>query len=195
MCQLDRLIARGNYDRRERPLYGDEAVTVNISVYVLNMPRVSFTGHSGALTLEMYFRQSWIDPRLGFSEPKPSRFSNIKGGREVLEAIWVPDTFFVNELSSESRYIAVWVEDGLVKWSQRVSLTVTQLSTGQGFSAFPFDTQQFSLEAESYAYTASDVRYSWKDEDSFNINPEISFYDFQLLGDKEETVEVKQGKL
>ena len=159
------------------------------------MPEVSFTGHSGALTLEMYFRQSWTDPRLEFSEPKPSRFSKITGGRDLLEEIWVPDTFFVNELGSESRNIAVWIQDGEVKWSQRVRVTCSQLSTGRDFSAFPFDTQQFTLEAESFGYSAADLRYRWEDEDSFILSPDIDFYDFKLLGDKEETVEVEQNSL
>ena len=163
---------------------------VNVSAYVLNMPEVSFTGHSGSLTLDMYFRQSWEDPRLGFSDPKPSRFTKITGGQEVLEDIWVPDTFFVNELRSESLVTAVWIEDGRVTWSQRVRVTCTQLSLGQDFADFPFDTQQFSIEAESFGYSAADLRYGWEEENSFILSPDITFYDFQILGDKEETVEV-----
>ena len=156
------------------------------------MPEVSFKGHSGALTLEMYFRQIWTDPRLEFSEPKPSRFTKITGGREVLEAIWVPDTFFVNELASESMDMAVWIQDGRITWSQRVRVTCSQLTTGQDFTTFPWDTQLFTLEAESFGYSAADLTYSWEDEDSFLLSPDINFYDFKLLGDKEETVEVEQ---
>ena len=102
----------------------------------------------------------------------------------------MPDTFFVNELRSESLDTAVWIQDGRVKWSQRLRVTCTQLSAGQDFSVFPFDTQQFSLEIESYGYSAADLRYAWETEDSFILSPEITFYDFQLLGDKEETIEV-----
>ena len=191
-CLIDRILTRANYDRRERPEYGAEAVRVNISAYVLNMPEVSFTKHRGALTLDMYFRQTWMDPRLRFpQDSKPSRFTKIKGGRELLEEIWVPDTFFVNELRSESLDTAVWIQDGRVKWSQRVRVTCTQLSAGQDFAAFPFDTQQFSLEIESFGYSAADLRYAWETEDSFILSPEITFYDFQLLGDKEEAIEVE----
>ena len=47
------------------------------------------------MTLDMYFRQFWTDPRLAF-QPKPGLEKLILGS-EFINSIWVPDTFIVNE--------------------------------------------------------------------------------------------------
>jgi len=44
-------------------------------------------------TITMYFRQSWNDPRLAFQQSAPIR-------RFDWDQIWVPDTFFRNEMCS-----------------------------------------------------------------------------------------------
>ena len=47
------------------------------------------------MTIDMYFRQFWTDPRLAF-QPKPGLEKLILGS-EFIISIWVPDTFIVNE--------------------------------------------------------------------------------------------------
>jgi len=48
-------------------------------------------------TVTMYLRQSWNDPRLAFQHigPQPTRIRTY-----LWDKIWVPDTFFRNDLHS-----------------------------------------------------------------------------------------------
>ena len=52
------------YDRRVRPNYGGIPVTVGITLYVLSIGELSEKFMD--FTFDMYFRQFWMDPRLGF---------------------------------------------------------------------------------------------------------------------------------
>ena len=53
----------------------------------------------------------------------------IVGGQEIVERIWVPDTYVYNEHSSESKetYLSI-TSEGEVIWSQRVQLDFTLVS-------------------------------------------------------------------
>ena len=51
-------------------------------------------------TLDIYFRQIWVDPRLKSEKYAPDAALNdtkLVGGVEMADKIWKPDTFFVNE--------------------------------------------------------------------------------------------------
>jgi len=50
------------YDKRVRPNYGGNAVTVGVTMFVLSISELSEVGMD--FTLDMYFRQFWQDPRL-----------------------------------------------------------------------------------------------------------------------------------
>ena len=67
---LDKLLHDSNYDKRQRPGSQNQATKVNFSIYVINIPELNFNKHNGEMTLEMYFRQIWTDPRLAFKERK-----------------------------------------------------------------------------------------------------------------------------
>jgi len=51
------------YDKRVRPNYGKQPVTVGVSLYILSM--LDFSEQNMDFTFDMYFRQFWHDPRLG----------------------------------------------------------------------------------------------------------------------------------
>jgi len=190
---LDKLVHRQIYDKRQRPDPDDDgkkAVLVTVSIYILNMPTLTFTKQGGELTMEMYFRQSWLDPRLKFQDIESIyHIDEIIGGQDISDNIWVPDTFFVNEKNSEFKETYTKIKkDGSVLWSRKCTVTFTQ--HGQSFSEFPFDAQSFTLTLESYGSTAKDLRYHWDTSmnlksgggKALGINQAIDFYDFQLLG-------------
>ncbi|TRY73051.1 hypothetical protein TCAL_11047, partial [Tigriopus californicus] len=81
------------YDKRVRPNYGGEPVTVGVTMYVLSISSVSEVMMD--FTLDMYFRQFWRDPRLSFE--RRGGLEKLVVGAEYINMIWVPDTFFVNE--------------------------------------------------------------------------------------------------
>ena len=47
-------------------------------------------------TLDMYFRQLWVDPRLEYVSNTTPGEEKIIGDADMAEKIWKPDTFFVN---------------------------------------------------------------------------------------------------
>ena len=49
------------YDRRVRPNYGGQPVTVGVTLYVLSIGDLSEKFMD--FTFDMYFRQFWTDPR------------------------------------------------------------------------------------------------------------------------------------
>ena len=125
----------------------------------------------------------------------------IFGGEEIVERIWVPDTYIYNERSSEYKETFVSISsDGEVHWCRRVQLIVTEvwrnssefsintismLQHGQTFNLFPFDTQKFKLVFKGIRWMRKDIRYEWK---YISINPLIDFHDFKLLGFRNNTV-------
>jgi len=172
--ELEKLLE--NYDRRVRPDTGGPAVTVRVSVYVLNIPEVRFGQHGMEMTVEMYFRQFWQDNRL-----KRNNSGKILGEKDVVEKIWVPDTFFVNEHSSlaKEQFLRISAE-GAVLWSQRMQVTFTAYGD---YTNFPFDSQIFPLEFESFKYNVKDVCYGWQDGDnSVLLNPDSGFTDLTIAG-------------
>ena len=165
-----------NYDRRMRPDTGGPAVTVRVSVYVLNIPEIKFGQHGMEMTVEMYFRQFWQDNRLKRNNP-----GKILGERDIVDKIWVPDTFFVNEHSSlaKEQFLRIY-EEGDVLWSQRMQVTFTAYGD---YTNFPFDSQIFPLEFESFKYNAKDLSYGWRNGDrSVQMSPDSSFTDLSIAG-------------
>ena len=139
------------------------------------------------MSLSLYFRQFWTDPRLRFGE-NLDNVTKIVGGEEIADMIWKPDTFFVNERSSESKETFVRIHsNGSVLWSQRIGVTFVptgELNHGGMFVDFPWDTQQYRLEMESFAYTMQHIRYSWKDDLPTAVQMSNSIYmtDLTLSG-------------
>ena len=116
------------YDSLVRPYHGVKPVNVNVSIYVLNIPEIDFNKHAAEMTMEMYFRQHWQDPRLRFD--KDNDIDTITGGREIVEKIWVPDTFFVNERQSVAKETFLRIDrKGTVSWSRKIHLTFTKVCT------------------------------------------------------------------
>ena len=120
-------------------------------MYVLNIPEISFSKHTGEMTLEMYFRQSWIDPRLQWTAKHEEvggklglintdtecilllflnnlDIGDLIGGKEIADRIWLPDTFFVNERSSEFKETFLKIsKDGTVLYSRRTRVTFIEV--------------------------------------------------------------------
>ena len=60
--ELEKFVAE--YERRAQQFSGEKAAQVNISLYVPNIPYINFRKHGMEMTIEMYYRQLWDDPRL-----------------------------------------------------------------------------------------------------------------------------------
>jgi len=56
--------------------------------------------------VNIYFRQSWKDPRLQYEAPNP-KMSKIRLGVDAQKLIWIPDTFFRNEKRAQFHEVTV----------------------------------------------------------------------------------------
>ena len=128
-----------------RPNYAGPPLLVSISLYVQNIPSLDINKHTGEMTIEMFYRQIWTDPRLKFDKALlvlhffycyglyisavKGTVDKIVGGEEIVDRIWVPDTYVYNEHSSQSKetYLSI-TSEGEVTWSQRLQLVFTVVS-------------------------------------------------------------------
>ena len=60
-------------------------------------------------TVDMYFRTEWYDPRLTYNEIEQGLNLNA----EMVEKVWVPDTYFVNE--KDARFHNVISKNSLIR--------------------------------------------------------------------------------
>ena len=55
---------------------------------------------------------------------------DLVGGKEIADRIWLPDTFFVNERSSEFKETFLKIsKDGTVLYSRRTRVTFTEVGS------------------------------------------------------------------
>lgn len=142
------------YDKRVRPAYGGPPVTVNVSMHIVDISSVSEVLMD--FTSDFYFRQRWFDDRLKFS--KDVGLEELTVGAEVIERIWVPDTFFANEKSAyfhvatkKNTFIRI-TNDGRIYRSMRLTVTA---SCPMDLQYFPMDRQKCTIEVESCEYNDS----------------------------------------
>jgi len=182
------------YDKRVRPNYGGIPVTVGVSLYILSISELSEPNMD--FTFDMYFRQFWHDPRLAFEHDPRLAFEQrpkLVLGSEFLNSIWVPDTFYVNEKTSQyhqapkdNHLLRIMYTGNIMK---SVRLTV-KASCPLDLQYFPMDSQMCSLEIESFGYTMSDIKYRWEDGDnSVQMSPDVSLPEFKVLGHRQRFIE------
>ncbi|XP_035475725.1 gamma-aminobutyric acid receptor subunit rho-3 isoform X1 [Scophthalmus maximus] len=160
LIKSEQLLRIEEHDFAMRPGFGGSAIPVGIDVQVESIDSISEVNMDFTMTL--YLRHYWKDERLAF----PSRNNRSRTfDSRLVKKIWVPDVFFVHSKRSfihdttmENIMLRVY-PDGNILYSVRV--TVTALCS-MDFSSFPLDTQNCSLELESYAYNENDLMLYWK---------------------------------
>ncbi|KRX62724.1 Gamma-aminobutyric acid receptor subunit beta, partial [Trichinella sp. T9] len=132
---LNILVNKTYYDKRLRPNYGGRTVDVGITMHVSSISAVS--------EVEM---------------------EELTVGWEYTKDIWVPDTFFPNEKKSymhtattHNSFLRI-KGSGEVLTSQRLTVTA---SCPMLLHLFPLDSQECTLEIESYGYSEADTKYRW----------------------------------
>ncbi|KAL0994019.1 hypothetical protein UPYG_G00116820 [Umbra pygmaea] len=160
LIKSEQLLRIEDHDFAMRPGFGGAAIPVGIDVQVESIDSISEVNMDFTMTL--YLRHYWQDDRLAF--PSSSNRSRTFDAR-LVKKIWVPDVFFVHSKRSfihdttmENIMLRVY-PDGNILYSVRI--TVTALCA-MDFSSFPLDTQNCSLELESYAYNENDLMLYWK---------------------------------
>uniref|UniRef100_A0A674NY58 Gamma-aminobutyric acid receptor subunit alpha-2 n=1 Tax=Takifugu rubripes TaxID=31033 RepID=A0A674NY58_TAKRU len=191
---LDSLL--DGYDNRLRPGLGDRITEVKTNIYVTSFGPVSDTDME--YTIDVFFRQSWKDERLKFNGPM-----NILPLNNLMASkIWTPDTFFHNGKKSVAHNMTMpnkllrIQDDGTLLYTMRLTV---HAECPMHLEDFPMDFHSCPLKFGSYAYTISEVTYSWtrNASDSVVVEGESSrLNQYDLLGQTvgQETIKSSTGE-
>ncbi|XP_070543004.1 glycine receptor subunit alpha-1-like isoform X1 [Ptychodera flava] len=154
------------YDRRIRPEFDGDAVTVNVDLFISRIDNIAEVTMDFDCT--MFLRQQWNDPRLRYNQS----ITHIPPSGYLLNRIWLPDLFFFNEKRSYFHDITTdnvlvrFSGNGDVLYSMRVSVKV---SCTMDFTRFPMDRQYCGMQLESYGYTTNELMFFWKAVDALQL--------------------------
>ncbi|XP_011438799.3 gamma-aminobutyric acid receptor alpha-like [Magallana gigas] len=156
---LDDVLKPRKYDRRIRPGFKHTPVVIFTDILLRSMGPIS--EKDMVYSIEIYFRQRWMDARLATNMSIENISLNIK----VLERLWYPDTVFYNGRQSylhfiptPNRFIRI-SPNGSMYFSQR--LTVKAICQME-LQNYPLDSQICDLQIGSFAYSYDDVVYAWR---------------------------------
>jgi len=142
-----------NYDKRLRPGHAGKALRITVSLGFLSIGNIC--AENMEFNVDIYMRQIWNESRLTFG----SRDHALILQHETLDKIWLPDTYFENAVKThvqqETRTVVLY-GDGLIVFSQRVTITATTL---MNFRAYPMDKQVFRLDILSYGRDTKQLNY------------------------------------
>uniref|UniRef100_A0A8C6SGW9 Gamma-aminobutyric acid (GABA) A receptor, alpha 6b n=1 Tax=Neogobius melanostomus TaxID=47308 RepID=A0A8C6SGW9_9GOBI len=155
---LDRLL--DGYDNRLRPGFGGPVTEVKTDIFVTSFGPVSDVEME--YTMDVFFRQTWIDERLKFEGPiEILRLNNL-----MVSKIWTPDTFFRNGKRSISHNMTTpnklfrIMQNGTILYTMRLTINA---ECPMRLMNFPMDGHACpsSLGAVN-AYPMSEIVYTWK---------------------------------
>ncbi|CAH2315918.1 gamma-aminobutyric acid receptor subunit alpha-3 [Pelobates cultripes] len=182
---LDRLL--DGYDNRLRPGLGDAVTEVKTDIYVTSFGPVSDTDME--YTIDVFFRQSWLDERLKFDGPmKTLPLNNLLASK-----IWTPDTFFHNGKKSVAHNMTTpnkllrLIDNGTLLYTMRLTI---HAECTMHLEDFPMDVHACPLKfgsstLEKDAYPKTEVVYSWTNgsDKSVAVAPDGSrLNQYDLLG-------------
>ncbi|XP_028616128.1 gamma-aminobutyric acid receptor subunit rho-3 [Grammomys surdaster] len=148
----EQLLHIEDHDFSTRPGFGGSPVPVGIDVQVESIDSISEVNMD--FTMTFYLRHYWKDERLSF----PSTTNK--------------------SMTFDRRFWAIWVNDHSPLFYFTCRITVSAMCF-MDFSRFPLDTQNCSLELESYAYNEEDLMLYWKHGNkSLNTEEHISLSQF-----------------
>jgi len=163
------------YDIRLRPNFGGEPCYIGMDITI-----ASFDSISEDYTITMYLNQYWKDERLAFSSS--DEILTLPG--DFAEKIWVPDTFFANDKNSylhdvtEKNKMVRLHGDGSITYGMRFTTT---LACMMDLHYYPLDSQNCTVEIESYGYTVTDVVMYWKETPVVGVE-EAELPQFTIMG-------------
>ncbi|XP_046585184.1 glycine receptor subunit alpha-4-like isoform X2 [Haliotis rubra] len=173
-------ILNDTYDPKIAPNFNDNFPTkVMVQLFVLSIDSVDesamdtaaiakrrskygFAPSTMEYSMSIYLRQKWNDHRLMWSDN--ANLSRIEVDTKLMERVWTPDLYFVNEKQAIMHDVTVsnkllhLYPNGTVQSSIRISMT---LSCDMYLHKYPHDEQECSVNISSYSYTADNVVFKW----------------------------------
>nr|APC26106.1 GABA receptor alpha-like protein [Homarus americanus] len=173
---LDNLLE--GYDQTLRPSFGGDPTTVEIDIEVRSMSQISEMDMT--YSMDCYFRQSWVDERLAFSDLEEAFTLSVS----VLDKLWKPDTFiyngkksYVHLITTPNKFIRLY-QNGRILYSSRLTINA---NCPMNLHDFPMDTQRCPLKLGSFAYTTQDVIYRWNENRQVVIASDLMLSQFDLI--------------
>ncbi|VDK56845.1 unnamed protein product [Anisakis simplex] len=149
-----------DYDIRLRPGFGGDALVLTMDIIIASFDSMSEVNMD--YTVTMYLHQYWRDERLSWSPQFDIDDMTLSG--EFSQHIWVPDTFLANDKQSflhdvtEKNKMIRLTREGRVAYGMRFTST---LACHMDLRNYPLDSQNCTVEIESYGYTTSEVLMKW----------------------------------
>ncbi|KAJ8406012.1 hypothetical protein AAFF_G00309000 [Aldrovandia affinis] len=147
------------YDNRLRPGFGGPVTEIKTDIFVTSFGPVSDVEME--YTMDIFFRQMWVDTRLIFQGPiEILRLNNL-----MVEKIWTPDTFFWNARKSFSHNMTTpnklfrIMQNGTVLYTMKLTISA---ECPMRLWNFPMDGHACPLKFGSYGYPTSEIIYTWK---------------------------------
>ncbi|XP_067118247.1 gamma-aminobutyric acid receptor subunit beta-like isoform X1 [Centruroides vittatus] len=166
------------YDVRLRPNFGGLPLYIGMDLVIASFDSISEVNMDYTLTL--YLNQYWKDERLAFGEEN----HELTLSGEFAERIWVPDTFFANDKNSflhdvtEKNKMIRLQSNGSIAYGMRFTTT---LACMMDLHHYPLDSQNCTVEIESYGYTVRDVVMYWTDTPVVGVE-EAELPQFSIIG-------------
>ncbi|GFO14262.1 glycine receptor subunit alpha-1 [Plakobranchus ocellatus] len=110
-------------------------------------------------------------------------YNRLELDTRLMDKVWSPDTFFINERQAKFHEITVpnklmhVFSNGTVFYSVRLSMTLTCHMT---LSHYPFDHQECPLMLGSYGFTTHNLVYHWKDNNAVVIHGDVELPTFSI---------------
>ncbi|XP_064079287.1 gamma-aminobutyric acid receptor alpha-like isoform X4 [Macrobrachium nipponense] len=151
---------------------------VTIDIEVRSMSQISEMDMT--YSMDCYFRQSWVDERLAFSDLDEAFTLSVA----VLEKLWKPDTFiyngkqsYVHLLTTPNKFFRLY-QNGKILYSSRLTINA---NCPMNLQDFPMDIQHCPLKLGSFAYTTRDVIYQWNQDRQVVIASDLMLSQFDLI--------------
>ncbi|KAI2796054.1 Glycine receptor subunit alpha-3 [Blomia tropicalis] len=170
---LDTVLTSGKHDLKIRPNNfnrTDGATKVELNMFVRNIVDVNEIAMQ--YKSQITFRQKWNDPRLRFNS-EALKYVTLTDP----ERIWIPDTFFPNEISGNfhqmlkpNSMLRIY-QNGDILYSLRVTMV---FSCPMDMTRYPHDSQECTIRMASYGYTSQSIIYEWKSVNPVQITPNLN---------------------
>ncbi|XP_052794951.1 glycine receptor subunit alpha-2-like isoform X2 [Mya arenaria] len=150
-----------NYDPRILPNFEEDfPVSVLVQLHITNIDDISESNME--FSIGTFLRQTWNDSRLSYNA-----LPNLKAlelDTRMMEKVWVPDLFIVNEKKASVHMVTVpnklmhVYPSGKVHYSVRITAT---LKCSMNLRKYPLDHQFCNIMMESYGYTTDNLVFEW----------------------------------
>ncbi|XP_060588406.1 glycine receptor subunit alpha-2-like isoform X1 [Ruditapes philippinarum] len=178
------LLNASRYDANIVPDF-DEEFPTNVTIQITIHDMHSISEAKMEYSIDVYLRMWWRDPRLDFTANTTSD-TKLELDSKNTDNVWQPDIFFPNEkrayvhtVTSTNKLMHIF-RNGTVVYSVRLSLS---LGCTMLLQYYPFDSQQCSIDIQSFGYTNDNIKLHWHERQGI-ITDHLEMPQFTLLEDE-----------